>query len=145
MRGLFFVGVIGLLVGAMALVGLKLVTVKMLPFDNKSEFQVIIDMPNGTTLEETARVTQLLAVEAQKQPEVVHHVIGRDGRQYDGGWVEIVDQMREASAQGDRTSLEFMQSEARRGFGLTGVLISTADAESFVRGSADAGMLRIVR
>ncbi len=44
----------------------------MLPFDNKSEFQVIVDMPNGTTLEETARVTQLLAEETQKQREVVN-------------------------------------------------------------------------
>jgi len=44
----------------------------MLPFDNKSEFQVIVDMPNGTTLEETARVTAALAREAQKQPEVVN-------------------------------------------------------------------------
>src|ERR1022692_1932290 len=37
--------------------GFGFVKVKMLPFDNKSEFQVIVDMPNGTTLEETARVT----------------------------------------------------------------------------------------
>jgi multidrug efflux pump subunit AcrB len=44
----------------------------MLPFDNKSEFQVIVDMPNGTTLEQTARVTQALAVETQRQPEVVN-------------------------------------------------------------------------
>ena len=48
------------------------VKVKMLPFDNKSEFQVIVDMPNGTTLEETARVAQLLAEETQKQREVVN-------------------------------------------------------------------------
>ena len=44
----------------------------MLPFDNKSEFQVIVDMPDGTTLEETARVTAALADETQKQPEVVN-------------------------------------------------------------------------
>src|SRR5579863_6780846 len=44
----------------------------MLPFDNKSEFQVIVDMPTGTTLEETAHVTQLLAEETQKQREVVN-------------------------------------------------------------------------
>ena len=87
----------------------------------------------------------LVDLSEQKQTEAIHNVIGRDGRQYDGTWVEIVDQMRDASAQSDRSSLEFMQSEARRGFSLTGVLISTADAESFVRGSADAGMLRIVR
>ena len=45
----------------MALVPLKLVTVKMLPFDNKSEFQVIVDMPEGTPLEQTARVSAELA------------------------------------------------------------------------------------
>ena len=45
----------------MALVPLKLVTVKMLPFDNKSEFQVIMNMPDGTPLEETARVADELA------------------------------------------------------------------------------------
>ena len=58
--------------GSMSLFYIGFVKVKMLPFDNKSEFQVIVDMPNGTTLEETARVTQLLAEETQKQPEVVN-------------------------------------------------------------------------
>ena len=49
-------GVALLLLAAVALVPLKAVTVKMLPFDNKSEFQVIIDMPEGTPLEQTPRV-----------------------------------------------------------------------------------------
>jgi multidrug efflux pump subunit AcrB len=61
-----------LLVGSCSLIYFGVVKVKMLPFDNKSEFQVIVDMPNGTTLEETSRVVQLLALEAQKQPEVVN-------------------------------------------------------------------------
>ncbi len=39
----------------------KSVAVKMLPFDNKNEFQVVIDMPEGTTLERTAVVTQEIA------------------------------------------------------------------------------------
>ena len=64
--------VLVLLVGSMSLVYFGFVKVKMLPFDNKSEFQVIVDMPNGTTLEQTARVTQLLAVETLQQPEVVN-------------------------------------------------------------------------
>jgi hypothetical protein len=38
-----------------------------------------------------------------------------------------------------------MSSEARRGYSLTGVKIPTSDAESFIRGSASAGLLRIVR
>jgi multidrug efflux pump subunit AcrB len=71
-RAVFLGGVAILLLASCSLFYFGAVKVKMLPFDNKSEFQVIIDMPNGTTLEETARVTQLLAVEAQKQPEVVN-------------------------------------------------------------------------
>ncbi len=61
-----------LLLGSMSLVYIEFVKVKMLPFDNKSEFQVIIDMPEGTTLEETARVTRLLAEKTFEQPEVVN-------------------------------------------------------------------------
>ncbi|MBI3282160.1 MAG: efflux RND transporter permease subunit [Acidobacteria bacterium] len=68
----FLAGVALLLLAAMALVYVGFVKVKMLPFDNKSEFQVIVDMPEGTTLEETARVTRALAEETLKQPEVVN-------------------------------------------------------------------------
>ena len=66
----FLAMVVVLLLGSMSLVYIGFVKVKMLPFDNKSEFQVIVDMPDGTTLEQTARVTEALAREAQKQPEV---------------------------------------------------------------------------
>ncbi len=72
LRWSFVGGVVILLLVSVSLFYFGLVKVKMLPFDNKSEFQVIVDMPNGTTLEETARVTQLLAVETQKQREVVN-------------------------------------------------------------------------
>src|SRR6476660_7538462 len=44
----------------------------MLPFDNKSEFQIIVDMPNGTTLEETARVAGALATATLDQPKVIN-------------------------------------------------------------------------
>jgi multidrug efflux pump subunit AcrB len=60
-RWSFVGGVVTLLVASCALLYTGFVKVKMLPFDNKSEFQVIVDMPNGTTLEQTARVVQLLA------------------------------------------------------------------------------------
>ena len=52
----FLGGVVVLLLGSVSLFYFRFVKVKMLPFDNKSEFQVIVDMPNGTTLEQTARV-----------------------------------------------------------------------------------------
>ncbi|HEV2687448.1 MAG TPA: efflux RND transporter permease subunit [Bryobacteraceae bacterium] len=72
LRWSFLTSVVFLLLGSMTLVYVGFVKVKMLPFDNKSEFQVIVDMPEGTTLEETARVTRLLAQQALKQPEVVN-------------------------------------------------------------------------
>ncbi len=51
----------------------KMVLVKMLPFDNKSEFQVIIDMPEGTALEQTARVAEELGQVLAGQPEVTDY------------------------------------------------------------------------
>ena len=71
-RWSFVGGVVILLLASCTLFYTGFVKVKMLPFDNKSEFQVIVDMPNGTTLEQTARVVQLLGEETQKQPEVVN-------------------------------------------------------------------------
>jgi multidrug efflux pump subunit AcrB len=62
-----------LLVGALSLVALKLVRVKMLPFDNKSEFQVIVDMPDGTTLEGTAAVTREIGDYIRTVPEVTDY------------------------------------------------------------------------
>ncbi len=61
-----------LLAASCALIYVRFVQVKMLPFDNKSEFQVIVDMPEGTTLEETGRVTRELAEVLLRQPEVVN-------------------------------------------------------------------------
>jgi multidrug efflux pump subunit AcrB len=68
----FLLGVVALLLGSISLFYFEFVKVKMLPFDNKSEFQVIVDMPNGATLEETARATNALARAALDQPEVVN-------------------------------------------------------------------------
>ena len=74
-RTVFFGVVALMLFGAMALVGIKAVTVKMLPFDNKNEFQVIVDMPTGTTLEQTAAVARTLADYGAKVPEVTDYQI----------------------------------------------------------------------
>ena len=71
LRNGFLLSIVILLVGSMVLVGVGWVQVKMLPFDNKSEFQVIVDMPEGTPLEETARVTQRLADRVLDDPDVV--------------------------------------------------------------------------
>ena len=65
--------ILGLLVVSMLLIPFKAVQFKMLPFDNKSELQLIIDMPAGTTLEQTAMVTQELGKYIQTVPEVVNY------------------------------------------------------------------------
>lgn len=70
-RWSFLLSVLFLLLAAVSIFYFQVVTVKMLPFDNKSEFQVIVDMPNGTTLERTQNVAETLAREAMKQPQVV--------------------------------------------------------------------------
>ena len=74
-RWLFLATVVVLLLGAVAFIPLKWVQVKMLPFDNKSEFQVIIDMPDGTPLEQTTHVAQALGSYLGQQPEVINYQI----------------------------------------------------------------------
>ena len=63
-------GVFVLLLLSIALVPLKLVTVKMLPFDNKSELQVIVDAPEGTTLEATLAAAREMADRLTEEGEV---------------------------------------------------------------------------
>jgi multidrug efflux pump subunit AcrB len=75
-KRLLALGIVALLLGlAMLLVPLKAVTVKMLPFDNKSELQVIIDMPEGTTLEETAALTRQMGEYLKTVPEVTDYQV----------------------------------------------------------------------
>ncbi len=74
-RWMFLGSVMVLLLAAVAFVPLKWVRVKMLPFDNKSEFQVIIDMPDGTPLEQTTRVAQALGAHLGQQAEVTNYQI----------------------------------------------------------------------
>ncbi len=75
-RALLFGGVVVLLLLlAAALVPLKAVKVKMLPFDNKSEFQVILNMPEGTTLEQTTAVAQRMAAKIAADPDVTDYQI----------------------------------------------------------------------
>jgi len=74
-RWSFLLGVVVLLLAAMAMVAVGLVRVKMLPFDNKSEFQVILDMPESATLEETAAVAQRMGEYLRTVNEVVDYEI----------------------------------------------------------------------
>jgi multidrug efflux pump subunit AcrB len=74
-RWLFLGSISGLLLLAMALVGLGWVKVKMLPFDNKSEFQVILNMPEGSSLERTAQAAREIAAAVRVEPEVIDYQI----------------------------------------------------------------------
>ncbi len=69
-RWAFLAGIVLMMAGAVSMFYTKSVVVKLLPFDNKSEFQVVVDMPEGTSLEETARVVKAIANYLQTVPEV---------------------------------------------------------------------------
>ncbi len=71
-RWLLLAGILAALLLSVGLALVQLVVLKMLPFDNKSEFQVIVDMPAGTPLEDTAATLQELGAFLAKQPEVTH-------------------------------------------------------------------------
>ena len=72
-RRLFMAITVLLLFGSVLLFFTKTVVVKMLPFDNKNEFQVVIDMPEGTTLERTTAVTKEIAQYLSTKSEVVNY------------------------------------------------------------------------
>lgn len=72
-RWTFMITIVLILLGSMMLFYTKSVAVKMLPFDNKNEFQVVIDMPEGTPLEETQGVTKDIAQYISQQPMVENY------------------------------------------------------------------------
>ncbi len=74
-RTLFFTGIVLLLLGGFSMVYFGLVKVKMLPFDNKSEFQVILNMPEGSTLEQTSRVALEMAAVVRKDPTTTDYQV----------------------------------------------------------------------
>ncbi|HJV19708.1 MAG TPA: efflux RND transporter permease subunit [Sediminibacterium sp.] len=72
-RWAFIMGTVIVLLASTLLITSKLVAVKMLPFDNKNEFQVVIDMPEGSTLEKTQAVTADIAQYVSAQPMVKNY------------------------------------------------------------------------
>ena len=90
--------------------------------------------------------TLLSGLADQKEGETAaHQIVARDGTKFVGSWEEIVLRMRDALGDPSHTMEDYMRRTARRGFRETGVQIPTNNAESFIKGSADAGLLRIVR
>jgi multidrug efflux pump subunit AcrB len=74
-RWVFLIAVMSLLFISCVLVGVGIVRVKMLPFDNKSEFQVILDMPESATLEDTAAATMEMGEYIKTVNEVTDYQI----------------------------------------------------------------------
>ncbi|TCP20559.1 efflux RND transporter permease subunit [Simplicispira metamorpha] len=72
-RRLLGLGIAGLIALSVALPAAGLVLLKMLPFDNKSEFQVVVDMPAGTPVEQTAAVLHALGAHLATVPEVTDY------------------------------------------------------------------------
>jgi multidrug efflux pump subunit AcrB len=72
-RWMFLGGTFIVLLASIGLLFTKSVAVKMLPFDNKNEFQIVIDMPEGTTLERTAVVTKEISQYLATQKDVVNY------------------------------------------------------------------------
>jgi multidrug efflux pump subunit AcrB len=72
-RHRLYLGTAGAIVVAVLLAVVQLVVLKMLPFDNKSEFQVVVNMPEGTPVEGTARVLAGLANIVRQVPEVTNY------------------------------------------------------------------------
>jgi multidrug efflux pump subunit AcrB len=69
-RRWLWIGIFAAIAGSVALVPLGAVVLKMLPFDNKSEFQVVVDLPTGTAVEKTAAVLREMSAELARIPEV---------------------------------------------------------------------------
>ncbi|MDH3637533.1 MAG: efflux RND transporter permease subunit [Gammaproteobacteria bacterium] len=102
LRQLLVLILLGLIAGSMALVALQLVVLKMLPFDDKSELQVVVDLKEGTSLEQTVRVLDAIGDAVSKVEEVTNY------QSYAGtatpiGFNGLVRQyyLREESNQGD--------------------------------------------
>jgi multidrug efflux pump subunit AcrB len=75
MRWVLLAGILLLIAASVSLVVNKSVVLKMLPFDNKSEFQVVLDMPEGASLERTTRVLDEMGDYLAKVPEVTDYQV----------------------------------------------------------------------
>ncbi len=108
--------------------------------------------PDGTTRDPTqlelfgTLLTELQAMQKRPQPAGTHTIATLTGRTLRGTWDEILEQMKLAELEwADAPLADYMADLARRGAAETGVVIPTTDAEAFLRGSARAGVVRIIQ
>ncbi len=112
-RAIFFATILLLLLGSLSLVALKAVRVKMLPFDNKSEFQVIVDMPAQTPLEETLAAERDIGAYLHTRKDVTNYQLyaGTSGPYNFNGLVRHYF-LRHSAWQGD-IQVNLVPAEAR--------------------------------
>src|SRR3546814_13696403 len=77
-RHLLFASMAGLVLLAVSLAAFELVVMKMLPFDNKSELQVVVDLPEGRTLEDTGALLTELAAMLDQVPRSEERRVGKE-------------------------------------------------------------------
>jgi tetratricopeptide (TPR) repeat protein len=87
----------------------------------------------------------LLSTLVDKQSAIDHHQVEVAGSKYQGSWEEIVRRMRDAIGVPSNSMHEFMNEVATHGYRQTGVQIPTDSAEKFIKASATAGLLKIVK
>jgi Tfp pilus assembly protein PilF len=91
-------------------------------------------------------LTELQAMQKRPNSGESHLVATLSGHLFNGTWEEILLQMKAADMEWEAATLaDFMAGLARRGQAETGVVIPVTDAEAFIRGSAEAGVLRIIQ
>ena len=90
-------------------------------------------------------LADLHAMQRRAGPADAHQVATLSGRTFRGSWEEILLQMKAADREwSDASLVDFMTNLARQGATETGMIIPITDAEAFIRGSAQAGVVRII-
>jgi Tfp pilus assembly protein PilF len=121
--------------------------------DDIDEMLMELDAANGAETAPPAESARgqlelfgsLLSTLADKQSATDHHQVEVAGSKYQGSWEEIVRRMRDAIGVPSNSMHEFMNEVATHGYRQTGVHIPTDSAERFIKASATAGLLRIVK
>src|SRR6476660_2283612 len=121
--------------------------------DDIDEMLMELDAANGADSAPAAESARgqlelfgsLLSTLADKQSSSDHHQVEVAGNKYQGSWEEIVRRMRDAIGVPSNSMHEFMNEVATHGYRQTGVQIPTDTAESFIKASATAGLLKIVK
>jgi len=114
--------------------------------------EVEATQPDGTTRDPAqlelfgTLLTELQAMQKRPVSAGTHTIATLSGRTLKGTWEELLEQMKGADREwADGSTREFMLDLARRGAAETGVVIPTTDPEAFIRGSAQAGVVRIIQ